>query len=78
MTLYQQQPVQRSLNATQLMLLKLFNRDMTEQETKEINDMLLHYLDAKMQMHLDTDIANKGITQADFDAILNKSQRTPQ
>ena len=51
---------------------------MTEQETKEINDMLLHYLDAKMQMHLDMDIANKGITQADFDAIPNKSQRTPQ
>ena len=78
MTLYQSQPVHRSLNPTQLLLLKLFNRDMTEQETKEIRDMLLQYLDAKMQMQLDIDITHKGITQADFDKILNESQRTPQ
>ena len=75
---YHAQPIQRSLNATQLMLLKLFNRDMTEQETKEIRDMLLLYLDNKMQHQIDLDIQNKGITQSDFDKILNENQRTPQ
>ena len=51
---------------------------MTEQETKEIRDMLLLYLDNKMQHQIDLDIQNKGITQSDFDKILNENQRTPQ
>jgi hypothetical protein len=66
----------RSLNATQLMLLKLFNRDMKEQEMNEIRDLLLNYLDTKLQIQLDKDIASKGISQADLDNVLNESQRT--
>lgn len=63
------------LNPVQLMLLKMFNRDMSEQEIHEIQSLLLHYLDTKLQKQLDKDIAHKGITQADLDAILNESQR---
>lgn len=66
----------RSLNAIQLMLLKLFNRDMPEQEIKEIRDLLLNYLDAKLQKQVAIDIEKKGITQSDLDRILNESQRT--
>lgn len=66
----------RTLNAIQLMLLKLFNRDMPEQEIKEIRDLLLNYLDIKLQKQVAVDIATKGITQADLDKILNESQRT--
>ena len=66
----------RSLNATQLMLLKLFSRDMTEQETKEIRNLLLQYLDAKLQTQLELDIAAKNITQNDLNKVLNESQRT--
>ena len=68
--------VHRSLNDTQLMLLKLFSRDMSEQETKEIRDLLLRHLDKKLQAQLEIDMTTKGITQKHLDKILNESQRT--
>jgi hypothetical protein len=68
--------IPRTLNPTQMMLLKLFNRNMTEQETEEIQALILNHLDAKMQAQLDIDIQEKGITQEDLDAVLNNSQRT--
>jgi hypothetical protein len=64
----------RSLNATQLMLLKLFSRDMNEQETKEIRDLLLNNLDAKLQNQVDKDMKIKKITQKSLDAVLKNSQ----
>jgi hypothetical protein len=78
MVLEQSNSVHRTLNPVQLMLLKLFNRTMTEHEINEIRDVLLNYLEAKLHKQLEIDIAQKGITQADLDAILNKSQRTKQ
>ena len=76
MVLEQDQTPHRTLNAIQLMLLKLFNRDMPDQEIKEIRDLLLNYLDAKLQKQVAIDIARKGITQTDLDTVLNESQRT--
>jgi hypothetical protein len=66
----------RSLNATQMMLLKLFSREMSEQETKEIRDLLLNYLDAKLQNQVEKDMKTKKITQKSLDAVLKNSQRT--
>lgn len=68
----------QSLNPIQFMLLKLFSRPMDEQETKEIQDLLLRYLDAKVQQHAAEAIAEKGITQAMLDEQLNQSQRTKE
>jgi hypothetical protein len=68
----------RNLNAVQLMLLKLFNRDMTTEETKEIEHLLLNYLDDKLQKQLDIDMVAKKITQKDLDKQLNKSNRIKQ
>lgn len=76
MVLEQSNPVHRTLNPVQLMLLKLFNRDMTEHEVNEIRDLLLNHLEAKLHKQLEIDIANKGITQTDLDNFLNNSQRT--
>ena len=69
-------PIHRTLNPVQLMLLKLFSRDMSEQEIEEIRDLLLDYLEVKLHSQLEIDITAKGITQNDLDAVLNKSQRT--
>lgn len=75
-TAFQSKP--KTLNNTQLMLLKLFSRNMSEQETEEIRDLLLNYLNQKLQIQLEKDIAEKGITQDDLDKVLNESQRTRQ
>ena len=77
MTIQQPNAIHRTLNPIQIMLLKLFNRDMTEQETVEIRNLLMNYLDAKLQRQIAIDIEKKGITQTDLDNILNNSQRTP-
>ncbi len=77
MTIQQSNKNHRTLNATQLMLLKLFNREMTEQETAEINKLIMNYLDSKLQIQVAIDMEKKGTTQADLDSILNNSQRTP-
>ena len=66
----------KSLNETQLMLLKLFSRNMSDQETSEIRDLLLDYLDKKLQNQVEKDILRKGISQTDLDEVLNQSQRT--
>ncbi len=70
------QTAPKTLNNTQLLLLKLFSRNMSEQETEEVRDLLLNYLNQKLQLQLEKDIAEKGITQIDLDCILNESQRT--
>jgi hypothetical protein len=71
---FQTQP--RTLNAVQLMLLRLFNRNLSEQQTADIQTLLLNYLNEQLQLQLDLDMAQKGITQADLNAQLNESQRT--
>lgn len=66
----------RTLNPIQLMLLKLFNRDMSEQEINDIKTLIINYLDEKLQEQVEKDIQLKGITQADLDAILSDTNRT--
>lgn len=65
-----------ALNETQLMLLRLFSRKMDENETNEIRELLINYLNQKLQAELDNVISEKGYTQKDFDKVLNNSQRT--
>ncbi len=60
----------RSLNPVQLMLLKLFDRDLSEHEINEVRELLLNYLDAKLQKQVAIDMANKKITQKDLDNLL--------
>ena len=78
MVLEQSKSIQRTLNPVQLMLLKLFNRTMSDNEITEIRDVLLNHLEAKLHKQLEIDIAEKGITQEDLRAVLNNSQRTKQ
>lgn len=60
----------RSLNPVQLMLLKLFDRDLSEQEIQEIRELLLNYLDVKLQKQVTKDMLRKNITQTDLDNLL--------
>lgn len=78
MVLEQSKSAQHTLNPVQLMLLKLFNRTMSDSEITEIRDVLLNHLEAKLHKQLEIDMANKNITQEDLRAVLNNSQRTKQ
>jgi len=64
------------LNDVQLMLLKLFSRPVPANQLEEIREMLLNYYETELQKELDRVIAEKKITRADFDAVLNIQQRT--
>lgn len=64
------------LNEVQLTLLRLFNRPMSEQETEEIKMLLVKHLRQKLDVQVEADIQQKGITRQDFKRVLNKSQRT--
>ena len=64
------------LNDVQLMLLKLFSLPVPSNQLEEIREMLLKYYETALQKELDSVIEKKKITRTDFDAVLNKQQRT--
>ena len=58
------------------MPLKLFSRPVPSKQLEEIREMLLKYYETALQKELDSVIEKKKITRGDFDAVLNKQQRT--
>ncbi len=75
-TLLPIQPKNQALNEVQLTLLRLFNRDLTVQQTNDIRKLLMNYLHEQLQIQVEKDMKQKGVTQADLDKKLNESQRT--
>jgi hypothetical protein len=68
--------IQSPLNSTQMMLLRLFSRDVPEQRMKEIKKLLLSYYNEKLHEEIEKAIGEKCITDEDIDAILYQQQRT--
>ena len=64
------------LNDVQLMLLRLFSRPMPDKDLEAIREMLLNYYETALHEEVELVIEKKGITKADFDAVLNKQQRS--
>jgi hypothetical protein len=64
------------LNSTQMMLLRLFSRDVPDLRMKEIKKLLLSYYTEKLHEEVEKSIAEKKITDNDIDAILYQQQRT--
>ena len=58
------------------MLLKLFSLPVPSNQLEEIREILLNYYETALQKELDSVIEKKKITRTDFDAVLNKQQRT--
>ena len=65
----------QKLNDMQITLLRMFNRDMTEQETAEVRKLLLDYYDEKLALELDKQIVDKKYTQEDYNTMLNCQNR---
>lgn len=57
------------LNDVQLSLLRLFNREMSYEETIEIRDLLSRHYSAKLKVEVDRVVAEKGITAEDYDKL---------
>ncbi len=64
------------LNEVQLMLLRLFSRPMLDNDLEAIREMLLTYYETALHKEVERVISEKNITRTDFDAVLNKQQRT--
>ncbi|MDO8365406.1 MAG: hypothetical protein Q7T20_01330 [Saprospiraceae bacterium] len=64
------------LNDVQLMLLRLFSRDMSKNELDAIRAMLLDYYDQALQEEVQKVIKEKKIERKDFEEKLNQQQRS--
>lgn len=64
------------LNEVQLMLLRLFSRDMTKTEMDSIREMLLDYYDRALQDEVQQVIKKKKIERRHFEEKLNQQQRS--
>lgn len=65
------QKIHTELNPVQVSLLRLFNRPMSERETKELKEIPVNHYDASLTEELTKVVAEKGYTQKDFDDMLN-------
>ena len=63
------QAMPQKLTQAQLMLLKLFSRQMPQEAMKELNRLLVEFYDNLVQMELEKLQATKPIGQADLDRL---------
>jgi hypothetical protein len=64
------------LNDVQIGLLRMFNRPMSIEESVEIRDLLSQHYANKLFDEVDRVVAEKGITEDDYDKLRNEHQRT--
>lgn len=64
------------LNDVQLSLLRMFNRQMSYEESIEIRDLLAKHYAEKLFNEVDQAVAAKNITDSDYEKLRNNHQRT--
>lgn len=70
--------VPQKLNESQLMLLKLFSRQMTPEAMTDLKRLLVDFYDKLVQLELEKLQQTKSITQADLDRLQESHpKRTP-
>jgi len=69
------QPMQ--LNKNQLEILKLFSRDLSEEDMLAIKRLIVKYLGEKITNMADKIWEEKGWTDEDMDRLLKEHERTP-
>lgn len=65
-------------NSVQVSLMRLFDRPMKQDELDTVHQLLIDYYTQLIANEADLIITQKGYSQADFDRVLNSSQRTKQ
>ena len=64
--------VTHKLNPLQVSLLRLFNRDMSDDEVLTLKRVLVKHYSELLRDEVEKVVTEKGYTQADFDAMLNQ------
>lgn len=64
--------ITHKLNPLQVSLLRLFNRDMSDDEVLALKRVLVKHYSELLRNEVEQVVAEKGYTQADFDAMLNQ------
>ena len=62
----------RGLNDVQLSLLRMFNREMSHEESVEIRDLLTKHYSQKLKVEVDQVVSQKKIMKKDYDQIREK------
>ncbi len=60
------------LNSLQISLLRLFNRDMSDDEILSLKRVLVKHYSAALKTEIEKVVNEKGYTQTDFDEMLNQ------
>lgn len=63
------------LNEAQRALLRLFDRGMTDDEVRELKQLLTRFYAEKAREEADRVVAERGYTEADFNAMLHAPRR---
>ena len=58
------------LNSIQVSLLRLFNRPMSDEEAKELKDLIVNHYSELLGAEVSKTITEKGYSQKDFDDML--------
>lgn len=65
-----------SLNDVQIGLLRMFSRPMTKEQTLKIKRVIVNHLSDELDLEIEKVVAEKGITEKDFDKLRKQHQRT--
>jgi hypothetical protein len=61
------------LNPIQVSLLRLFNRPMSDNETRELKKLLVDHYSDQLEEEVTKVVSEKGYSQKDFDDMLNRN-----
>ena len=62
----------KGLNDVQLSLLRMFNREMSYEESVEIRDLLTNHYSQKLKTEVDQVVSQKKISQKNYDQLREK------
>lgn len=62
----------RGLNDVQLSLLRMFNREMSYEESVEIRNLLTNHYSQKLKSEVDKVVSQKKISQKNYDQLREK------
>ncbi len=63
----------KGLNKTQMMLLRMFDRPMSENESEELRDYINTFYKSRLDAQVEFDIQKKGISQKDYENLEQKT-----